>query len=577
MIGSQFENSYIAEHPTWSSVPRLEKVTRFVSSKTFLISGPFLLLSYLLYGSTKGITVFDEGFICYQAETVLHGGIPYRDFWSTYGPGQFYLLAFLYKVFGPSLLVGRIYHAVIQWLIVLLSYGISRRLSGPVGAAASCITVGIWLAFDRTVLYPVVPALMFSLMGFWVTERFPATWRRNFLAGVLMGCCALMRHDMGVYGFAALLVLILGRNFRFMASNANQSSSTLTHLSKQFFPYLSGFLVVVVPVLIVLVWTVPYPLLYQTFVAYPFHAYSQYRSIPFPVLQDVGSTRHGSLTLHFFLHIVANLTIFGLPLLIPIVTAIFVCIQVRREPKDFLLGIAILVFEAGVWYSAWVRPDYGHIVAPMVVSLILFPWLLHLVMTLKVTWPIKSLLGLFVLSSVAILSLECLFQANLGPLVRGDKFYPLEIERAEGISITKDESTTGLADAVRYVRDRVAPQELIFVGNSRHDRLVCNATMFYFLSARKSATRYSELDPGIATTGAVQSEIVNELTTHRVRYIVIWTASQSIEPNLSSRSDSTILDEFIRANYKQVAELGFYSVLYRPGISYDSDNSGRHL
>lgn len=556
MIGSKLENGRITEHPRWRLFPPLDKLTRFASSRTFLIPTFLLLLGYLAYGSTRGITVFDEGFICYQAERVSHGGIPYRDFWSVYGPGQFYLLAFFFKLFGTSLLVGRIYNVAVQWLIVLLSYGISRRLSGPLGGLATCVTVAIWLQFDRTVLYPVVPALMFSLMAFLVTARFPASWHRNLLAGALMGCCALIRHDLGIYGFTALLILVVGQSFRFGTINANQSSPSLKDQSKQFLICSSGFVLIVAPAVIALMWTVPHQLLYQAFVDYPSHGYSQYRSMPFPLFQGMSIIRNR-----------LNSAIYGLPLLIPIATATLVCVHwsiVRREPKRLLLGIAILVFDVGIWYSAWIRPDYPHMVSPMVASLILFPWLLHLVMSLNVTWPIRFLLGSFVLSSVAFLSVKCASQANLDPWVRGVRFHPLEIDRAKGISVTKDESTTGLADAVRYIRDKTAPSELIFVGNSRHDRLVDNATMFYFLSARDSATRYSELDPGIATTASVQSQIVSELTTHRVRYIVLWTASPGGEPNLSSRSDSTILDQFIRTNYTQVAKFGAYSILYLP-------------
>src|SRR5262245_6839675 len=36
---------------------------------------------------------------------VLDGQFPYRDFWTIYAPGQYWLLAFLFRCFGAQLLV----------------------------------------------------------------------------------------------------------------------------------------------------------------------------------------------------------------------------------------------------------------------------------------------------------------------------------------------------------------------------------------------------------------------------------------------------------------------------------------
>src|SRR6476659_3309660 len=85
------------------------KFERLAASKTFVGSVLILLLVYMMYSSTRGIFVYDEGLICYGAERVLGGDLPYRDFWTVYGPGQYYLLAGIFKVFGTSLLVARRY------------------------------------------------------------------------------------------------------------------------------------------------------------------------------------------------------------------------------------------------------------------------------------------------------------------------------------------------------------------------------------------------------------------------------------------------------------------------------------
>ena len=51
------------------------------------------------------LNVYDEGIILAGADRILQGHIPYRDYWSMYAPGQFYTLAFLFRLFGSSVLV----------------------------------------------------------------------------------------------------------------------------------------------------------------------------------------------------------------------------------------------------------------------------------------------------------------------------------------------------------------------------------------------------------------------------------------------------------------------------------------
>src|SRR6266700_2472172 len=49
----------------------------------------------------------DEGIVLRGAERILAGEVPYRDFFSFYTPGSFYLVAFLFRVFGDSFAVAR--------------------------------------------------------------------------------------------------------------------------------------------------------------------------------------------------------------------------------------------------------------------------------------------------------------------------------------------------------------------------------------------------------------------------------------------------------------------------------------
>ena len=83
------------------------------SAVIFGISFAFLFVTMGL-----GVNVYDEGLIVFGAIRVMNGDVLYRDFYANYGPAQFYVLAGLFKVFGPSILIGRIWDTFVRAAIV---------------------------------------------------------------------------------------------------------------------------------------------------------------------------------------------------------------------------------------------------------------------------------------------------------------------------------------------------------------------------------------------------------------------------------------------------------------------------
>lgn len=71
----------------------------------------------------------DEGIILQGAVRILHGEIPYRDFFSFYTPGSYYWNALLLRVFGESLLVPRTALVAYGALFSASTYLLSRKMS----------------------------------------------------------------------------------------------------------------------------------------------------------------------------------------------------------------------------------------------------------------------------------------------------------------------------------------------------------------------------------------------------------------------------------------------------------------
>jgi hypothetical protein len=116
---------------------------------------------------------------------------------------------------------------------------------------------------------------------------------------------------------------------------------------------------------------------------------------------------------------------------------------------------------------------------------------------------------------------------------------------------------------VDYI-ERTQPDDPIFVGNQRHDMVFVNDVGFYYLAGRPSATRYSELHPGVATTRPVQEEIMRELESQQVQLLVLVDIWLSQEPNSSALSSGvTDLDRYIRSHYRKNAQFGEFQIWQR--------------
>jgi hypothetical protein len=87
--------------------------------------------------------------------------------------------------------------------------------------------------------------------------------------------------------------------------------------------------------------------------------------------------------------------------------------------------------------------------------------------------------------------------------------------------------------------------------------------MVYFLTGRRSATRFMEMEPGLSNTARGQQEIVAELERRNVRTIVLRKIT-SDEPNRTAVSNGiTTLDDYVRRNFVATRRFADYVVMRR--------------
>jgi hypothetical protein len=118
-------------------------------------------------------------------------------------------------------------------------------------------------------------------------------------------------------------------------------------------------------------------------------------------------------------------------------------------------------------------------------------------------------------------------------------------------------------ETIRYVQGHTAINAPIFIGLSRHDKILANDVLLYFAVNRPPATKWHHFDPGLQTSYVIQQEMVNELQRAKPELIVLeakWADAH--EPNDSANSSGvTLLDDYLKSSYKPVARFGPNTIL----------------
>jgi hypothetical protein len=214
------------------------------------------------------LSIFDGGIAASAGTFILHGRIPYRDFWLLYGPLTAYLAAALTGIFGADLVVLRTAGLVMVGVTAALGYWLVRdRVPGLAGVVLAAVAAGIAVRWTGLDLWPWAVAMVLAF-GALLVARGRASYRL-VVSGLLLGLCILTRQDLGAY--ALIAVCISSRSLR---------------------PLL-GAAVVLIPAGALLLLAVPLPALIEQLVWYPLIGPREFRGLPAPGLTsllDQGAT-----------------------------------------------------------------------------------------------------------------------------------------------------------------------------------------------------------------------------------------------------------------------------------------------
>ncbi|MEA2642529.1 MAG: hypothetical protein QOF51_3923 [Chloroflexota bacterium] len=525
--------------------------------------------------------VFDEGVELNAAARVLAGEVPYRDFALIYAPGQAYTLAAVFRLFGQSMAVERAYDLVVRLLLCISVYLLARTVVSSKAALAPFALATILLASAYYYAYTMYPALLFGLLSATVCLGFvrAPSPRRLFAAGLLAGIATIYRHDVGLYVLVSEVALLVLWAWAVRPTPSPAESVPRPHVERfvrSAWPLLAGLGTTLAPIALYLLAVVPLADLWYAFVAFPLTDFRSAFALPYPepaapftALASSTASRGDALAEFAFGYPDVVWALFWTQPLIDAAGLLWVGVALyrrRQRPAELtsVWGIALVTLLAIAFFNqALNRADTLHLLPSGILSCLVLTGLASRALAapqLRAPAAVALLLAGLVMAPAyvwwpLVTAHDALQWGEMAPCGMG-----ADLARADCVFIFPDQ-----ADAIRFVQQRTAPHEAIFVGNAVHDRIVPNDALFYFVADRPNATRFDDLVSGLVSTARTQSGIIADLQRNQVRWVVLSAMNQDqVEPNAMGRPTGvTLLDDYIGRNYAQVQQFGSYTIWQR--------------
>jgi hypothetical protein len=461
----------------------------------------------------KDVQPNDEGLMLQAAARIADGQVPFRDFWWFYPPGQPYLLAGLWELFGPSLVAWRVVRVLIDATVALLAYLLARRGADERWALAAWLVAALAMAYPSGP-HPFPIALACALGALLLHERRPV-W-----AGVLTGVAAAWRVEFALALGAGILLGTVDRRRFALAALATGAALYL-------------------PVVIAAGIGPSFELL----VEYPATDFRPYQSLPFPLAY------HGPLDTSspggFLSHSVEPLLLHFLPLVL--VVGLAACLLDGAWQRD---RRPAAVFALGTLAYLLVRADLFHTAPLAVMVAVMGAWVAS-------RSPRKAL----AVVAAGVLAYAAVEGLDRRWLVLREDVVALDLPVADGVRVPPVQ-----AAELEAVAREVAGRPLYVLG-ARADRVTSGHPLLYVLTGSENVTRYDIAAPGVVTSDRVQREIIAALD-RRSPVVVRWTDGLTSlpEPNLAGREvGSPLLDAWLARNYAPERRLGSFLVLTRRG------------
>jgi hypothetical protein len=497
---------------------------------------------------------------------ILEGDLPYRDFWTMYAPGHFYLLAALFWMFGKKLLLASVAKTVLVaasgsvYFLIARQLGVTRQLAI---VATGVFILILWKPAMGLSTYE--PALLFILIGWLVLFRAGESLgvRAALTAGGSVGVAAWFKHD--IAGYAALAMVLA----RVIGHAVGKRQRPWRETARSALLIGAGAAAVALPVAI-WCWAIAGPDAWEEVVRFPivdFPAAAQISKYPglVPAIDLRTNARD-------FITATVAWFRFNVPLLLCVGWSVAL---LRRRPRrialsEFAQAVLVATF-AFFWLAAHVRPS-THITSMSMIALLLG----------GVAWstgrsllngPIRLAATAVTLAYVACLLVE---PAKGAVRIAGDwrTSRASTIPSLEGL-VVPARDLEYYEPLAQIVQRSIPEGERIYVGLVRHDAIVASNAMVYAVVGRRGSSRYDELHAAVADRAQIQQEIINAMNEKRVRLVILWQfgwRNQVLDQIKAERRErlpetgADVLDRFLQQRFRGIGQFGEYQALWRETV-----------
>lgn len=446
------------------------------------------LCALLLFSTTA--TLFESRQTDISALRVLQGEVPYRDFWTMYAPGSFALLALVFSLTGPHVIVSNVLGIATSAAAVVAYHRLVQVTAGPrlAGWAAGLVALALFGTHyhDGFTSYPPALLLVMIAVGS-IAPRVGASGASWAVApGLLLGVAVVFKHDVAGYAIVAAAAGIVAARMPRGARAALWPAVALGLASAA----------VVLPAVGVLFALGAGPDMWFDLVRFPLTDFKWVRPQYFPVLPRFGGMNLATGR-DLVLWVICNA-----PLAVTLWAASAVW-PLRRQISTTSRFIATFSGAALVlhWSAAHVQLNTH------AVSLAAWAALAGSTALSRRRWTSRRQAGL---ATVVLATWGLAFVAE--PAARltrrlGEPTEWIGLPRLAGLRASTDDAAW-LRALSRAIADAApADRPLLFLSH-RNDVHIYAESVPFWLSPRRSATRYHELHPGITDTEPRQREML---------------------------------------------------------------------
>jgi hypothetical protein len=494
-------------------------------------------LQYWLWYFRRSTNLLDEGSTAAQALRIVNGELIYRDFFTVVTPGSYYTVAWLFQIFGESLMVLRWTALATGLLIVLVTLIVARRVMAWPFAAGAALMTTVWGWFLVTPNFYSLQAALLALIALWCYLRYVDLSGTGWIvtAGMVTGLTALAKQNVGAYAAVALVATIwMSRLFEAEARWRDRLRATAF--------FIGGIGISMLPALLLLILAGAGPYLYESWVYYPLAQYPERFALPYPAFFQ-------PLPEHGIFERWVRFVIF-LPVIVYPLTAMA---MVRSREPHALLAIALM--GVLLLLQSWPRADVAHILFGLQPTFILFGYLLcRGAAAVSGGPPAKTggyRFGRWIATAVMLVPIAAVLWKGYQRTDWEYANYVAHVRSDRGAGVTTLPIEANRIDFVtRYVIEHTDPADPVFV--------VPWATGFYFLTNRVNPTRTDFLlfeDPELYPC------LLSRLEQHPPKY-VIYGYTWDVDGK-RFRDYAAPIDHYIRSRYAIESGVDGYEIWRR--------------